>query len=168
MGCCTQAHECPLKQTAISSSCSSLTICPIDSSNGAVNGTDLSQWAANNPVDWEVTSSTRNISRTRFGFTLWSGWTRALKVLQVPNLSLHFSVRYKVLCLFFCPSLEWVHCDTEWQSVPAELEWYCASATSSKALLAQGKGRPTIVALHSRRAETWITRPVLLFHTEVY
>lgn len=37
------AHVCSLKRTTITSSYSSLTICPTDSSIGAVNGTDLTE-----------------------------------------------------------------------------------------------------------------------------
>lgn len=48
MGCYSLAlaHVHSLKQTPIHCSYSSLTICPIDSSSGVVNGTHLSQWCS--------------------------------------------------------------------------------------------------------------------------
>lgn len=137
--------------------------------------TSVNDLPANNLFDWEVTSSTNNTKPSlefssvgeRGGGALPAGATEVfaylhtkslqdepLELLYVPRFSLHFSVRQKLLYLFFCPPLEWIHCGTEWQSVPSELESCCASDEWPLQRCCWYKGRLAIVALHSRRAET--------------
>lgn len=93
------AHVCSLKQTTISSSYSSLTKCPIDSSNGAVNGTDFSQWSACKQSLWlrsDITHNTTTQIQICFKQALGSGDTRVNLQVCAQDQSVRGYNRYHV------------------------------------------------------------------------
>lgn len=115
----------------ISSSHSSLTMRPVDSTNGAVNGADLSQQTAATLFNWGVARSTNNFSWTQLSHKgLYTVDVRGLGPCAcVCPICLHcwpleMYCRYVgMFDKYWCarsltPSWAWVHCES--QSVPLE------------------------------------------------
>lgn len=154
MGCYTQvlAHVCSLKQATITSSYSSLTICPIDSSSGAVNGTDLTEClqAAALTGKWhhpQIAPHVREFSRC--------------PICCTPSSSLYTEMRRtcsstSLLCEFIVIQCDRVFFQT-WSGIAHQMNNLYKGFAATRA----AGGKSTVPALLSRGAQTWMPGPLI-------